>query len=84
MTGINARDLGYTFFESETRMILEVTKALNELGKTGALENEHHYISVSLKDTEGTTLGIWLDEIDATDWQFTTVNSGTKLSKEGI
>ena len=79
MTKFKASDLGYTFFESETRMIYEVTKALNELGRSGALENEHHYISVQLRDEDGKAIGIWLDEIDNTAWQFSPVRPGADL-----
>lgn len=79
---INANDLGYTFFESETKMIHETTKALNALGRSGALENEHHYISVQLRDEDGNVIGIWLDEIDNTAWQFSTVNPGATI--EGL
>jgi len=61
---------GYPFYVEQLRLITATTEALNALGKTGALEDQDHHIHVELRDSEGKVIGEWLDEIDATAWEF--------------
>jgi len=34
------------------------------------LEDEHHYLHVELRDSDGNTVGEWLDEHGGTAWEF--------------
>ena len=63
-------DRGYPFFIEQLKLITATTEALNTLGSTGALEDEHHYIHVELRDTDGRVVGEWLDEHGGTAWEF--------------
>lgn len=63
---------GYPFFIEQLKLITATTEALNNLGKSGALEDEHHYIHVELRTTEGSVVGEWLDEHGGDAWEFAT------------
>jgi hypothetical protein len=60
-----------------SKLITATTEALNALGSQGALEDEHHYIRVQLCSTDGRVVGEWLDEHDATAWEFAPVDGST-------
>lgn len=61
---------GYPFFIEQLRMITATTEALNNLGESGVLDDEHHYIKVQLCDSDGRVVGEWLDEHGGTAWEF--------------
>jgi len=61
---------GYPFFIEQLRLITKTTEALNQLGADGALEDEHHYLHVELRDSDGNAVGEWLDEHGGTAWEF--------------
>lgn len=61
---------GYPFFIEQLRLITATTEALNNLGKSGALEDEHHYLNVEMRNPQGDIIGVWLDEHDGTAWEF--------------
>lgn len=61
---------GYPFFIEQLKLITATTEALNELGKSGALDDEHHYLYVEIRNLDGHPIGVWLDEHDATAWEF--------------
>ena len=61
---------GYPLFIEQLKLITHTTKALNDLGACGALDDEHHYLHVELRDTEGRVVGEWNDEHDGTAWEF--------------
>ena len=63
---------GYPFFIEQLRLITATTEALNTLGKSGALEDEHHYIHVELRDSDGKVVGEWMDEHGGAAWEFAT------------
>lgn len=61
---------GYPFFIEQLKLITATTEALNNLGKSGALDDPHHYIHVELRDEEGKVIGEWLDEHGGDAWEF--------------
>jgi len=61
---------GYPFFIEQLRLITKTTEALNQLGADGALEDEYHYLHVELRNSDGNTVGEWLDEHGGTAWEF--------------
>jgi len=67
---------GYPFFIEQLRLITATTEALNKLGEAGVLDDEHHYIHVELRDSEGNAVGEWLDEHGGTAWEFAATSRG--------
>jgi len=65
-------DRGYPFFIEQLKLITATTEALNNLGKSGALEDQHHYIHVELRAEGGAVIGEWLDEHGGDAWEFAT------------
>lgn len=63
---------GYPFFIEQLKLITATTEALNTLGSSGALDDEHHYIQVQLCTEDGAVVGEWLDEHGGTAWEFAT------------
>lgn len=59
-------------YAADLRLISAVTDALNELGKSGALDaNEHYYLHVELREVNThDKLGAWSDEIASDAWYF--------------
>ena len=61
---------GYPFFIEQLKLITATTESLNALGASGALEDEHHYLHVELRNSDGQPVGEWLDEHGGTAWEF--------------